>query len=399
MTAGAEKIEKLISYNISDWAVTDAEEITLLGVLRTDLTPTKTLMDLVTADLVAPLLARVTANRRQLIELLGGRITTTAAALIQRQISRLGEDYEHVFTISNELQNNLARLGSGLKPLVCHTPAVRVNVAGSTNRPFTGSGATGTDVTRLSVPLVDQALLLGHHVATKTLYTNPIPGSLPGYLATLSANERREQAITLLNQQIVTFVPSSYAAGIPDRSDVVGWAAKVYDLDGATLAAFILAEQRDQSRNEDAKDYVAATSAVEADTSIGLGQVKISTVTRHDLFADLLSTSARKKLTHKQIARLLASDEFNIFAVAKYIRIVADSGATKSIAKLTKTKAKFPNINLAAFSKNSSAWPTDNIKALGSEYTSKPWDDRLSLGWGDFVFEARRDIQASGVFR
>ena len=84
------------------------------------------------------------------------------------------------------------------------------------------------------------------------------------------------------------------------------------------LSAFILAEQRDQSRNEDAKDLIAATSFKRANTSIGLGQVVVSTARRNDLFADLLSKPTRTSLSHEQIARLLASDEFNIFAVAKY---------------------------------------------------------------------------------
>ncbi len=39
----------------------------------------------------------------------------------------------------------------------------------------------------------------------------------------------------------------------------------------------------------------------------------------------------------------------------------------------------------------------DNIRALGSEYTSSPWDDRVSGGWGYFVFEAYKDIKSSEV--
>jgi hypothetical protein len=30
---------------------------------------------------------------------------------------------------------------------------------------------------------------------------------------------------------------------------------------------------------------------------------------------------------------------------------------------------------------------------LGSEYTSRPWDDVLSPGWGDFVYAAYRDVE------
>ncbi|MFO5890474.1 EamA family transporter, partial [Klebsiella pneumoniae] len=43
------------------------------------------------------------------------------------------------------------------------------------------------------------------------------------------------------------------------------------------IGAIILAEQRDQTRDEDAKDYQAAVSIKSANTSIGLGQVVVST--------------------------------------------------------------------------------------------------------------------------
>ena len=137
---------------------------------------------------------------------------------------------------------------------------------------------------------------------------------------------------------------------------------------------------------------------MQANTSIGLGQVVVSTARGEDLFSDLLSTSFRSSLNHTCIAMLLASDEFNIFAVARYIRRVANRAAGRSIASLPRTKRAFPGINLAAYAANSRAWPDDNIRALGSEYTSAPWDDRVSVGWGNFVLEAYRDILASGIF-
>ncbi len=55
--------------------------------------------------------------------------------------------------------------------------------------------------------------------------------------------------------------------------------------------------------------------------------------------------------SNQAIAGLLASDEFNIFAVAR------------------------------------------------SEYTSRPWDDSLFTGWGEFVLAAYEDVRASGVFQ
>jgi hypothetical protein len=132
--------------------------------------------------------------------------------------------------------------------------------------------------------------------------------------------------------------------------------------------------------------------------SIGLGQVVVSTAKNNDLFAGLLSPALRGSLDQDKIAALLASDEFNIFAVARYIRKVADDGSKKAIASLPATQAEYPNINMAAYARNSSTWPDDNIRALGSEYTSKPWDDGLVPDWGESVFEAYKDVKASGVF-
>jgi hypothetical protein len=81
------------------------------------------------------------------------------------------------------------------------------------------------------------------------------------------------------------------------------WAAgNVHDLEPELIGAVILAEQRDQSQNEDAKDYVGATSLMAANTSIGLGQIVVSTARSNDLFADILSSGVRGGLSHTGIA-------------------------------------------------------------------------------------------------
>ena len=94
----------------------------------------------------------------------------------------------------------------------------------------------------------------------------------------------------------------------------------------------------------------------------------------------------------------MASDEFNIFATARYIRILANEGSRLNIA-LPQTRAEFPNLDLSAYANHSSTWPDDNIRVLGMEYTSTPWDDSLIvLGWAHAVFESYQDVMASGVF-
>ncbi len=135
-------------------------------------------------------------------------------------------------------------------------------------------------------------------------------------------------------------------------------------------------------------------------SSLGIPRVEqgLLAASAHDLLSDLLDADTRSGLDHADTARLLASDEYNIFAVAKYIRQVADDGATKTPAGLPNTVASYPGIDFAAYAGNSSAWPLDNIGALGSEYTSRAWDDAVFAGWGDFVQEAYNDVIRSGVF-
>ncbi|MEL7922236.1 hypothetical protein CKA52_31735, partial [Pseudomonas aeruginosa] len=103
---------------------------------------------------------------------------------------------------------------------------------------------------------------------------------------------------------------------------------------------------------------------------------------------DLLGQPVRRGLSRKAVATLLASDEFNIFATARYIRYVANLASQQDLRKLPKTRGAFPSIDLRAYAGNPRNWPRDNVRALASEYTSRPWDDNLSPGWPMFVDDA-----------
>jgi hypothetical protein len=401
LTPASNAIERLISYTWTDWTVTMSEEVAVLGVLRTDPDMPATIRDLNASRMLYALVDRVDEgdNPRKLIELLGGGSDAGTKTLVRPAISVYRIHLTWYFDLSHELQNGFRRLGARFSATPFNMAPYAALIPSAPDAPFSGVGASGVNPATLSIPLSDQALMAAGHEATRARYSNPIPGSLPAYLATLSPAQRRQQAELLVQQPIVSIVPHSYGARLPSRADVMRLAAAQHNLHPALLAAFILAEQRDQSRNEDAKDLIAATSVVmQANTSIGLGQVVVSTARGEDLFADLLSASFRSSLNHTYIAMLLASDEFNIFAVAKYIRRVANRAAGRPIASLPNTKRAFPGINMAAYAANSRTWPDDNIRALGSEYTSAPWDDRLSVGWGNFVYEAYRDVLASGIF-
>lgn len=406
------KIRELISYGVFDWAVTSDEEKQVVEILKNDPNLSQTIQGLEKDKGLENLIDRIDEpeNRRELIALLGKNLNDDAAKTVLPFIEKLdvqessatfkGDEFSSTNVNQNlwQVRFNLARLGIVPTGTTFDRSKYADLISPETNAPFSGVGATGNNPTDRSVPLGDQWDLLWEDKDAVKKYSNPL-GSLNTYLNSLSLQNRARQAELLLNQPISTTMPEIYGDKLPSRADVIQAAAKKYNLRPELIAGFILAEQRDQSGNEDAKDYTAATSIKQANTSIGLGQVVVSTAQKNKLFSDLMSDKTQTNLKHNDVSRLLADDTANIFAVAKYLRQTADQGATKSIANLPQTKTKFPSINLADYSKNSSQWSDDNIRALGSEYTSRPWDDNLSDGWGDFVLEATRDVKRSGVFK
>ena len=435
LTATSDVVEYELSYAANDWEVTATEERKILAWLGADSDLSTTVADLKKAGMLGALFDRIdeTGNQLRLLHILGKGLNAAGIALVEPHIRKLGP--------GAELQFNLGRFGvtSGapaFNPVPLETSLVNKNAqtsrtghnGGHFTSPFSGVGATGViPKTRYvgtmyrtegtpAITVGDQASLAYEQKfltdaerakkgTTTSLYSNPV-GDLGAYLGGLTGTQRSQQAELLLKRPIASIETTSYGGNVPSRAQVMKGAAKAHNLDGALIAAFILAEQRDQSQAEDAKDYTAAASITRSNTSIGLGQVVVSTAQKKDLFRDLASDETRKKhfidrshaAGHVTTANLLASDEYNIFAVARYIRQVADAGAVLAPAALPNTMAAFPGLDLGAFARNSSTWPADNIKALGSEYTSKPWDDSVSPGWGWFVHEAWLDVKASGVF-
>jgi hypothetical protein len=420
LTPTSDNVEYDLSYALNDWAVTAAEETRILDALDRDPDLSATITDLKAAGMLDELLDRVDepANRRRLVQLLGRGLNAAARTLVEPYVRRLGT--------GAELQFNLGRFGVTSAATPFNPAPLEAAVVGTarTSRtghtgghltdPFTGVGATGViPVTRYAgtfstspgvpqIPLVDQALLAADQAGTVATYSNPLT-NLSAYLGGLSGTQRAQQAELLLKRPIASVEAASYAGNLPSRAQVIKAAAAAHNLHGSLLAAFILAEQRDQTQAEDAKDYQGATSLLQGNTSIGLGQVVVSTARSRDLFADLVTTPTRTAAGLNKTsgpgknatADLLASDEYNIFAAARYIRQVADQGATKSLAALPNTAATYPGINLLAYAGNSSAWPPDNIRALGSEYTSRAWDDSLVPAWGEFVYQAYLDVVAT----
>jgi hypothetical protein len=402
MTATSDAIIRLISFTWKDWVVSIDEQTSVLGALRADPNMPATIRALRDADMLERMCRHVggSGRGRMLATILGAGVDAETRPFVESTGPMAGNLW--YFRLSADLHMNYREMGAGFGRVNFNpVPYASLIPSGPNARrmPFGGTGATGIPGSAISIPLRDQAQMVRHNREVLEQYSNPIPGDLFAYLATLTPMERRQQAELLLTRPIVSIIAASYLSGLPSRAQVMELAARQYQLHPAMLVAFILAEQRDQSQNEDAVDYAAARNIVtNANTSIGLGQIVVSTAKREDLFSRLINNPFRQSLTRYGIVELLTSEEYNIFGVAKYIRLVANQAIAESSNSLPNTVAAFPGINFAAYGAHSSTWPDANIKALGSEYTSRAWDDNLSEGWGGFVFEAYRDILSSGVF-
>lgn len=159
-------------------------------------------------------------------------------------------------------------------------------------------------------------------------------------------HSRIDEAKALLNQR---------------RIELVKKYAGKYNVDPELVAGLILAEQRDQSIQENITDYIGG---VISNTSIGLGQVTVSTARK--LFPAL---SGRSNMS---IVRMLESDDFNIEAVAKMVRYIMDEG--------TRLLGRAPT-----------------VREIGTRYTSS--DFYTLSDWGRFVEMSHNDIMVSGIFR
>ncbi|MGW1245223.1 eCIS core domain-containing protein [Streptomyces bobili] len=382
-----------------------------------------TLADMVRGNQVDRLLGRLPGRAYivRFLRLVGDRATPARQAEVMARYPFANMTPESQLEVYG--RKHIATRGARPAP---PDPALRSLVDHNPSAAFSGGGATGTSPAAAPMSVMEMLELRKEAKAAagtpdgvedakytrkpglEMLYdwSNPLKGDLTGprsWLGKLSPTDRVGQAELLLRQPIATRAPGAYGR-VPTRAELIRSAATAHRLSPEVVAAIILAEQRDQSLREDAADYQGAVMGKRSSVSIGLGQVTVKTAREQNLFADLVSPSMQAWLaknteaTTQTIAQMLASDDFNVFAVARYIRMIADQGARLSLAALPRTAAWTPGLNLSAYAGHSSTWTEEHVKLLGSEYTSKPWDDTLSEGWGEFVLEAYRDVRAAKVF-
>lgn len=389
-TSTADTIRELSSYGVFDWACTGEEESKILSLLQSDSNAQATLQNLHNDGTLVDLLERVDdpKNRAQLLQVVSKNLPAGSEENITTEVRKLGPAQMTQFYIGL----------SGGTPGTAGFDRSKYDhlLSEDTSAPFSGVGATGVSALQRDVPFLDGLRMFFGDEATTDRYDNPV-GGLDTYLSGLSADDRQKQAELLLNQPIQSIYAGEYGENVPSRAQVMTAAATKYGLDPKLVGAIILAEQRDQSANEDGAEYQGALQ-VGRNTSIGLGQIVVSTARKHDLLSDLYPKEQLDLMSDQEIARLLTSDEVNIFATAKYLHILAEQGAATDPAKLPETFKAYPGLDLKAYGAPNAPWPQQNIEAIGSEYTSRPWDDRLSTGWGSFVGEAYKDVSGSGSF-
>ncbi len=422
MTTAGDQVIKLLELGNIFSRATNKDRVDALNVLKADPRIDATIAYLERKGALGALLARYHLRRApslfDLTMTLAARVTPVFAGMIEARLrifpyfapeaskltARLGVP-ARIFRIANDLSVNLAGHGVVHRAGIC-TTAPAPTVPTSPSASFTGSGATGRDIFATRMPAGDQARIAWEQARhngedprmagpVSRRYGNPLIGlRLPG-----SAAERQAQAGRVACLTISSLFAPVYTSGMPSRATVMAAAARLHRLTPEIIGGVILAEQRDQSRNEDMLDFTAATHPVyRRTTSVGLAQIRDDTAVRADLFADLLDSARRSALNRRQIAGLLTCDEFNIFACARYIRRVADAAVGYSAAALPATATAYPGINFAAYGGHGSTWPADNIAALATEYTSTPWDDDLrGGGWGHFVKEAWDDMNATSI--
>ncbi|MDA8708257.1 hypothetical protein N9M10_02685 [Hellea sp.] len=350
-----------------------------------------------------------------LLQIFGGRLQGFSAKSVRSQIvtmgyaggahggssytlKKYGLGYLDYFDICQQLNRSrqIYRFDRHIAAACTFKPisAERIISSNKEDGMFSGSGATGTSILSLpDIPVRDKWALYKKKPEAMEKYKGP---SDSGRLFIPSGKLLKSQVSQFLCLNINSIFPDTYN-GLPSRREVIASAAEAFKLTPEIVAALLMTEQLDQSRNEDAADFQGAVSILNKDTSIGLGQVVVSTAQKHKLFSKLLKTTTTNKLSHSAVAYLLASDEFNIFAVANYIRIVADAGSKVNIKSVPKTKAAFPNINMPIYASHASLWPEDNIAALASEYTSTAWDDKLVGDWGVLTLITHGAVKSSKV--
>ena len=267
-------------------------------------------------------------------------------------------------------------------------------------------------------------------------YENPasftLGSSNPWFYRELTADGQIDPGLTaevLLKRPINTWFPDAYEQQRPSRLQVINYAAQKYGVPADVIAATILNEQWDQSSNEDRAEFAAAYSH-RHNTSLGLGQIVVSTAFRKELVQDVIpddldepdeplgadqhpheSREMPSRGDHKHLAMALTSDELNIMATAAYLRhLIATMPSTeaelqevwhKDFSASTLAEAYAVDgtplmIDHIETAQNGGPWSEQVINAVIDQYTQRPWQKRAG-GWGKLGLRAYDAVKSTGL--
>ncbi len=252
-----------------------------------------------------------------------------------------------------------------------------------------GSGITGVyPGDRETIPLADKINLLRGDVQTRGKYDDVLIRR-PGHLTGRPDYSKSDFITSFLNQPAATREKDAYCGQVPDRGTLIRMAACQNGIHPNILAGFLLAEQQDQTANEDRADFQGGRGILGfgSNTSIGIAQIQMSNAmaSSGNVFSDLVPDYL-PRAKRANTAEMLASDEYAIFAAARFIRNLANSGAEIwDSPELAETRARFPDVSADRLRGN--RWNAQTVVLLGSEYTSTPWDNNIHPIWGGVVYQ------------
>ncbi len=391
MPSVAQQVEAKLSCHRPEALVPPLEQREVVQLLRRDSHLSATLGELSQRGTLEVLVRRVEApeQRRTLLEVLAVHADAAQARTVQAVLARIDLPIKEGDgpTVAEELWQvrfNLLRLG-----VPAHgqrfddTPYQRV-IPRDGREPFTGQGATGIRPDARTVPRSDKWSRWRQVPPPPTL-APASAGDWSTYLAKLGAKDRLLQAKLVLRRPLTTLMPTIWGPLPPARAELIAVAARQYGQEPALLAALLLAEQRDQSAQEEAKHYARAAEGAPS-SFLGLGQVALPALTHHALLSEVLAPEVLRHASPLHLARLLADDALNIMASAKYLRIV------------TQAHPPPPPPPEEADADRDGTPPENPLHALAARYTGRAREPSRAATWGHFVHEAYCDVKAARVF-
>jgi hypothetical protein len=196
MTTTSNLIIQLLSYSKADYVVTASEEEKIIQLIRADLNFGESLYDLHKKGFIYKLFNRVDTenNAEILVQTIAGKLASSSYPLGIDSVKKYTVLME-LFDISYHLQHFMKSHGLSFPSAIISRDSIQKLIAGlpksNAASPFTGSGATGANISSQAMVLKDKIKLKIEDSVTLSKFSNPIPGSLGSYLQGLTKDQRK----------------------------------------------------------------------------------------------------------------------------------------------------------------------------------------------------------------